>query len=352
MGSSRCSPSRDESCSQAATPRTLLPRGSSRGLCAASPICPGRTAEIAAAHPALGRHADPVQPLAGVVVHPARTHHRQHRGDHVPRDHLLPGRRVHPGVGQRGCHDSKVPGRHHDRALPEVHLHLVVHVVVDQAGGAHEVGDGAVPVAGVALRGVDVLVDVQRAARERGQPIEDPVELLGAGPPGHERRRDDRTGVHHRVERPAADVVEADRVERVAGRLGPDLGEHRLGAAVGQRQCVDERLGDRLDREGHEVAGGVDSAIEGREAQPARGGVSLGQLGDVVSDLPGVDGADGLPHLVQQPVDRTVVALEHRAEPSLLLGAHDGKPVFRGCCGHVPVQRWPTRSAKPPPASK
>ena len=258
--------------------------------------------------------------------------------DHVPRDHLLPGRRVHPGVGQRGRHDSKVPRGHHDRALAEVHLHLVVDVVVEQPGRAHQVRDGAVPVAGVALRGVDVLVDVQRAARERGQPIEDPVELLRSGPPGHERRGDDRPGVHHRVERPAAHVVEADRVERVAGGLGPDLGQHRLSTAVGQGQGVHERLGDRLDREGDEVPGGVDRAIEGREAQPTRGGVGLGQLGDVVGDLPGVDGADGLPHLVQQPVDRTVVAVEHRAEPSLLLGAHHGKPVFRGCCGHVPIE--------------
>ena len=53
VGSSRCSPSRDESCSHAATPRTLLPRGSSRGLCAASPICPGRTAEMAPLTPLL-----------------------------------------------------------------------------------------------------------------------------------------------------------------------------------------------------------------------------------------------------------------------------------------------------------
>ena len=64
-----------------------------------------------------------------------------------------------------------------------------------------------------------------------------------------ERRRGDRAGVDHRVRRATGARLQADRVERLAARLGADLRQHRIAAALDEREREDERLRHRLDRE-------------------------------------------------------------------------------------------------------
>ena len=68
-----------------ATPRTLLPCASRRGLNAATPNCDGRHREQPAADAALRGQPDAQQPLAREVVHAAARHDRQH----IARDALL-----------------------------------------------------------------------------------------------------------------------------------------------------------------------------------------------------------------------------------------------------------------------
>ena len=263
------------------------------------------------AHPALGRQADAVEPLAGVVVHPARRHHGQHGGDDVAGDDLDAGERVHSRVRERGGHDGEVLGRHHDRALPEVVVDLLLDVLVEQVRRSHEVRDGPVPVARGPLRLEDLLVHGEGATREGGQPVEDTGELLLAGGTADEGRRDDRPGVDHRVVGADRDVIEADRVERVAGRLGAHLREHGLGPAVREGEGVDEGLGDRLDGEGDELARRVEVAVEGGDGESADGGIGLGELGDVGRDLAAVEDAHLAPHVLEEAVDRVADGTVH-----------------------------------------
>jgi hypothetical protein len=148
------------------------------------------------------------------------------------------------------------------------------------------VADGAVAVAGAALRLEHRVVERQRAAgvgRDRADHARQP--RLGALA-AHQRRGGDGAGVDHRVHRPAGVRLEADRVERVARGLDADLAPHRLGALVLEGDAVDQRLGDRLDRERPaRVADLVDLAVDGGDGDAEPGGVGLGQLGDVAGDL-------------------------------------------------------------------
>ena len=83
------------------------------------------------------------------------------------------------------------------------------------------------------------------------------------------------------LQRPAGAGLQADRVEGVAGGLDADRLLHALAAAVLQRHAVDQRLGDRLQRERlARVADLVDLAVDGGDGDaeglpgrpwPARG---------------------------------------------------------------------------------
>jgi hypothetical protein len=56
-------------------------------------------------------------------------------------------------------------------------------------------------------------------------------------------------GIDHRVERAAARLVEADRVEGIAAGFHANLRQHVFRAPLVEGQAIHERLGDRLDRE-------------------------------------------------------------------------------------------------------
>ena len=168
------------------------------------------------------------------------------------------------------------------------------------------------------------------ATGEGREPVQQPVHLLR---PGRLRRPSPVVTIAPALTiglygRPR-DVVQADGVERVAGRLDPDPRQDLLGAAVGQRQRVDERLGHRLDRERHEVAGGVHLTVQGREAEAAGARVGLRQLGDVRRHVAVVQPGHRPQDVVEQAVDRTASGVEH-VTPS---GSAASLPAV--CCHHV-----------------
>jgi hypothetical protein len=259
--------------------------GVERGRIDADAPAPGQHGQDAAAHPALGGHAHVVQPAAGVVVHAAGRHHRQHLRHVGGRQCTLARERVHAAVGQRGGHQREVAATHLDRALAEVVLQRRHRIGLGDAEVAQHPGDGPVAKAGVALGAVDRRVDAHRPADEAADRLQDP-RPLGV----HVRAADERGGrdgarVDHRIQRRAADGVQADRVEGLAGGLHAHLGQHRLRAPVGQRGTVDEGLGDRLEGEqAIRVTDRVAVPVHGGDADAEAGGIHFRQLGDVGGD--------------------------------------------------------------------
>ena len=252
--------------------------------------------------------------LRGVLPHDPRAAHR-----------------VAPGVGQRRGHHRQVRRGDDQRALAEVGVQDVVDVAAQRPGAAHQVGDRAVAVAGPALGREDRLVDLERAAGERRQARRDPLE-----PAAHERGGEDRARVDERVRRAPRPRLEADRVERLAARLGPDARVDLVEPEVLERERVHERLGDRLDRERRgRVAHGVGVALVALEHDPELRRVGARELRDVVGQraLAGVGDAF-LPERVERPRDRV-------AHDANVLQA-DGRP----CWSPVRTQR--TRSAEEP----
>ncbi len=245
-------------------------------------------------HPALGGESDAIDPVAGSVVHPAGGHDTENAlGQHgVGSD--VPGARIGAVVGERRGHRGDVPAGDGQRALPEVQVDGRVGIGFDHAERAQHVPDRAVPVPGGGFRGVHGGVQLEFTPGEPGEGSADALELVVGGVARDERRGGDGAGVDHRVARPLGDRVEADLVERLARRLDVDLRRDRLLTAVGQRQGVGERLGHRLDGEGHSrVAHLVHVSVRGGEADAEALGFRGGELRDVVGDgAGGVLGAE------------------------------------------------------------
>ena len=123
--------------------------------------------------------------------------------------------------------------------------------------------------------------------------------------PVHQRGGGDGAGVDHRVHRPAGVRLQADGVEGVARRLDADLAPHLLGATVLEGDAVDQRLGDRLDRERlARRADLVDLAVDGGDGDAEPGGVGLGQLGDVAGHLAAAEVAEAGVKLFEVVLDR------------------------------------------------
>ena len=128
---------------------------------------------------------------------------------------------------------------------------------------------------------VHVLVEHHVPARVVRERVDDAIHPVLVVTRLDEAGGDDRARVHHRVERPVQ-VVDHDRVERVARRLDADPLQHRVAALVLERHAEHERLRDRLDGEREVgVAHLVDVAVGGdhADAEPVR--VGAPELGDV-----------------------------------------------------------------------
>ena len=246
---------------------------------------PGQHCDDAPGHAALGRQSDAIRPLARVVVHPARTHHAQHVLDAFVLERALSGERIHAVIRQRRRHDREHAAVDEQRALPEVEVDGLVDVAVDHAEAAHQVRERAVAVSRGALGFVDALVERELPPGERGKARPQHglacLEVFSFDQSG----RDDRTRVHHRVER-AVRRVDRDRVERVPRRLDAHSLHHELAAVLRERHPEDERLRDRLDGERFAAVTDLEEVSVGRDDRDAeRAGVGGGELGDVARHL-------------------------------------------------------------------
>ena len=158
------------------------------GLQAPMPSWPGSTATTPPATPDFAGRPTRKSQVPGAVVHAAGAHHAEDRADELGRHHLLPGHRVDAAGRQRRRHDGEVGAAHEHRALAEVDVQGEVDRRLQRAGGAHQVGERAVAVAGARLGGEHGLVEAEPAPGERRQPVEDPREAGVALPPRPARR--------------------------------------------------------------------------------------------------------------------------------------------------------------------
>src|SRR5262245_53348280 len=88
----------------------------------ANPELPRYDSDDAAANAALGRNADAIGPLAGIVVHPAGEHDTQQILNQRLLNCPLAGLWVEAPIGKRGPHDRQVAAAHERRALLEIEL--------------------------------------------------------------------------------------------------------------------------------------------------------------------------------------------------------------------------------------
>src|SRR5664280_883209 len=249
----------------------------------AQPELPRNRGDDAAADAALGRDADAVDPFAGVVVHARRGHDRQRARDRIRRDDLLLADRIDTAIGERRRHDREITRRHKYGALLEIDVEHLGDVALDDGIVMQQKGDGAVAVAGRPLGLEDGLVDAELAAGEAAQRVAHALESAGPIDAVDQARAGDRPGVDHRIEWPVV-RGQADGVERLAAWLYSDLGFDPLRADKVQRQREDEGLRDGLDGEfDRAVAGLVDVAVDGREADAEMRRIGLAQFRDVIA---------------------------------------------------------------------
>ena len=112
----------------------------------------GQHRDDAAAHAALRRHTDPVNPFAGEVVHSARRHHAQNLVDELGAHRARAGHRIDAAVGQRRTDHREVAAVDQNRTLLEVEFERRLGVFADDPVVAQHVADCAIAVPGRAFR--------------------------------------------------------------------------------------------------------------------------------------------------------------------------------------------------------
>ena len=105
--------------------------------------------------------------------------------------------------------------------MPEIDVEYGIDAVIQHSVGAQQIGNGAVAVAGRALRRIDGVVDAERAPGKAAERLADVFEGVVAPGLMDQPGTGDRPGIDHRVEG-VVFGVEADRVEGIAGRLDAD----------------------------------------------------------------------------------------------------------------------------------
>src|SRR4029077_2367418 len=129
-------------------------------------------------------------------------------------------------------------------------------------------------------------VDLYRPPGEPAEHFEDTGEAAIMSFAVDEGSGSDGTGIDHRIKRTIAPFVKDDRIESFAARFDPDFGQDIVDPELLERQSIDKRLGDRLDREKVTgVAELVNLAIRGRQDDAEKLWVDPGKLRDVGSHL-------------------------------------------------------------------
>ena len=111
----------------------------------------GQGGDDAAGDAALGGNADSIDPAARRIVHARAGHHGERAGDRIGGGDLLAGQRIAALVREGRGHDGQVPRGDAERALAEIDVEHLVHVTLQDAVVAQQVGDGPVSVAAFAL---------------------------------------------------------------------------------------------------------------------------------------------------------------------------------------------------------
>ncbi len=100
--------------------------------------------------------------------------------------------------------------------------------------------------------------------------------------------------------------LERDGVEGVPGGFDADAADDVVQPAVTQGESIDERLGDRLNRERHPtVTHGVAVTVHGCHGDTEGVRIGVGQLRDVTGNGPIAAMAEPTVDLAEQPFDRT-----------------------------------------------
>ncbi|MEY9184102.1 hypothetical protein ABIA41_005537 [Bradyrhizobium sp. USDA 313] len=235
--------------------------------------------------PLLGGNADAVDPLARIVVHARRRHHRERARDRVSAENLLARDRIDAAIGERRRHHRDVARGDQHGALPEIDVEDAGDIVRDHRIGLEQIADGAVTVAGLAFGSIDGLVVREVASGKAAERAADLLESVRALAVVDQAGAGDRAGIDHRVERMVLGI-EPDRVEGIAGGLHADRALDAAGTEQVQRQCEHEWLGHRLDCERHPaVADFIDMAVQGRQADAKISRIGFAQFWNVVGDL-------------------------------------------------------------------
>ena len=204
------------------------------------------------------------------------------------RERLAAGERIAALAGQGGGHHRQIPTSDGDGALAKIQIEGVFGVIVDDPEVAQQVTDGPVAVTGGTLGAEHRLIDGEAAARpaapkKLSEQRFRPVRIMAPDL----RRGGNRPGIDHRIARTARVLIEADRIEGVAGWFHPHLRGQMIMLKEFERQAIDKRLGDRLNRERFTgVAHLVQPTIDRGDGDPEIGGNSLGKLRDVIGWCP------------------------------------------------------------------
>ncbi len=195
----------------------------------------------------------------------------------------LAGQWLNAAIGERRRHHRQVATGDLDRTLGEVNVEGFVGVALNHARVQHHPGDRPVAVPGCLLGLEDDVVDGKlsagKALEQRAHGLDARFDILAL----HQRGGGDRPRIDHGVERPVGYFVEDDRVEGVAGRFDADLGKRVFATIFGQHVAVDERLGDRLDREWLvDVSDAVDGSVDCRDHDAEVPWVGLRQLRNII----------------------------------------------------------------------
>lgn len=198
----------------------------------------------------------------------------------------LAGDGVDAAAGKGGPHGGEVRGRDREAALPGVDIQGKVRIAAEPTPAVQEEGQRPVDVVGGGGRGVHLLVELERAAREGGESGHDRGPLLLALA-GHEARGGDGAGVDHRVGAPVAFTLHCgDGVERQPRGVHADPGAGLLRTERLEDEGEHERLGDAHEGEGDvHVASRVDGAARPDDAHPEVGGVRCGEGGVHAGEL-------------------------------------------------------------------
>ena len=151
---------------------------------------------------------------------------------------------------------------------------------MDEPEVEEEMRDGSIAMSRTALRLVDRLINLERAAGGSAQPAQDVVERVRAVFRVKQRRHGDRAGVDHRVVRPVGARIELDGIEGVTARLHADVRRDPVLSEFLDRHAKREGFGNGLNAERLVgVAAGEGASVGGRDADAEVIGRSFAELG-------------------------------------------------------------------------